>query len=534
MKKFVCIIITVSLFASCNVNELDFDNIEVQPITGVFSFPLGETTYLMRDILTKQTGDSLDLLEDSTSLFTLQYFDTITYNAPDDFIQINDITESGSISSVPTANGPITINFGETFVSLYDPQNGEQLDSVFYESGDLTITTNSSINGTVDYNFTISNTTRVDNGTPISLGGSIPAGVGSDTQSASLEDYKTSLTDMSGDNRYIIIFDVEVTLATGDMMDPTDDLSFDLTYGNQTFSLIYGKFGQDTVQVGDQSIEIDFFSQAAREGITFGNPSLTFDFRNSFGVPVEVDFSGLSGQDAEGNQTFLTGDIVRNPRQIDGSDVNTPTRDATGETVQSIIEINNTNSNIIQLFGSSPERLLFDVIGRSNPDDVTALNYLHAESQLTANVQLEVPMEIQLENFQESGFFSLDGGVDLENIDSAFIRVVTINELPFSGTATLEIQDADSTTLYIAADNIILKAPLINIQGVVTDPGGSTADIPLSQEGVDALAIASHVKITLTLNTPVSQTSREIYVKVLADYTLELKVGIGGKFNLEL
>ncbi len=534
VKKFVLIVISASLFAACNSGDLDFDNVEVQPITGVFAFPLGDATYIMRDIISSQTGDSLSLQEDSTFLYTLSYFDTINYSAPNDFVQIDDITENGAINTIPPVAGPTTFTLNRSFTFLYDPENGEQLDSLFYQTGDITFTTTSNINGNVTYTYTVENTVNTNSNVPISITGNIPS-PGSETINRSLLNHKTLLIDASGDNVFTVNVDLSITLGGTQFTDGSETLSFDFTYGNQTFSLIYGKFGQDMVQVGDQSIDLDFFTQAAREGITFGNPSMSFEFRNSFGIPIGVDFSSLRSEDATGdNQVFLTGDIVNNPRVIDGSDINSPGPNTPGETVQTVVEIDRSNSNIIQLLSTSPERLVFNVAGNSNPEDASALNYLQPTSEITAIVGVEVPLEVQLDNLQETGTFGLGDGLDLENVDSAFIRVVTINELPFSATATLEIKDADSVTLHTVADNIIINAPFINVLGEVTDPNGSTTDIPLSPEGVDALLNAAFVQITLTLNTPESQTSRDIYVRIQSNYSLTLKVGIGGKFNLEL
>ena len=535
VKKFVLIVISASLFAGCNSGDLDFDDVKVQPITGVFAFPLGDATYVMRDIIENQTGDSLNLQEDSTFLYTLAYFDTINYSAPNDFVQIDDITENGTINSIPPVTGPTTFAINRSFTFQYDPANGERLDSLFYQTGDVTFTTTSTINGDVAYTYTVENTVNTNSNVPISISGNIATPGGSETVNRSLLNHKTLLTDASGDNTFTVNVDLSITLGALQFTDGTETVSFDFTYGNQTFSLIYGKFGQDMVQVGDQSIDLDFFTQAAREGITFGNPSMTFEFRNSFGIPIGVDFSSLRGEDATGgNQTFLTGDIVNNPPVIEGSDVNSPGQNTPGETVQTIVEIDRTNSNIIQVLGSNPERLVFNVAGNSNPEDADALNYLQPTSEITAIVGVEVPLEVQLENLQETGTFGLGDGLDLENVDSAFLRVVTINELPFSATATLEIKDADSVTLHTVADNLIINAPFINVLGEVTDPNGSTTDIPLSSEGVDALLNASFVQITLTLNTPESQTSREIYVRIQSNYSLTVRVGVGGKFNLEL
>lgn len=550
MKKFVFIVISASLIASCNVGELEFDNLEVSPIQGVFSFPLGEATYVMRDLVANQTGDSLSFQEDTTGLYTLLYYDTITYSAPDDLVRIDDINYSGSISTIPIAVGPTNVNLIESFQTTYDPQKSEELDSIFYETGDLTITTTSTIAGDLNYTFTIANTTNVNTGTPVSITGNISGG-GTDMQTRSLIGHKTVLTEPDGSNTFSIDLNAVVTLNAAQSLSGTETLSFDLTYGNQTFGLVYGKFGRDTIQVGSQTIEVDFFSQTQREGITFGNPSISFDFRNTFGVPIGVDFASVVGDDGSGgNQVFLTGDIIRNDPVIEGSGLNTPTPTTPGETAQTIVEINRDNSNLVNLLSQSPQRMVFDVAGISNPESLTEANYLQPTSSISAFITMAVPMEVQFENFSETGSFGLGDGLDLSNVDSAFIRLVTNNELPFNGTINLEVQDADSVNLFPITDtndpsfdqeqldrftNIpVIKAPLINVNGEVTDPSGATEDISLTQAEVDLMQNASHVIITMVLNTPATQTSREIYVKILADYTLSLKVGVGGKFNLDL
>ncbi len=558
VKKFVYVVISAALFAACNVGELEFDDLEVTPIQGPFVFPLGQTTYVMSDLLEKQTGDSLDFQQDSTSLYTLFYYDTISYSAPDDFISISDIVQSG-IANPPAylAGAARQETFTASFDLLYEPDGDEIIDSLFYLTGDLTFATESEIPADVDYTYTVQNTTHTTTGTPIAISGTVTntaAPVDTDSQTSSLVNHVTKLTE--GDNTFTVDLEATVTLAAGQSLTGLEEFRFTLTFGNQTFGLIYGKFGQDVVQVGNQSLEIDFFSQAAREGITFGNPSMTFDFRNSFGVPVEVDFSGLHGVDSEGNQTFLTGNIVNNPPIVDGSDVNSPDINTPGETVQSTIEINRTNSSIINVLGSSPEQLVFDVLGRSNPESDTELNYLQPTSEITAYVEVKVPMEVQLEDYEETGAFSLRDGFDASNLDSAFIRLVTLNELPFTGTVSLEVQAEDSTVLFPITDesdprydsattnhptqierltNIpVIKAPLINVNGDVTDPSGETHDVALTNEEVQLLSGAARIVITMTLNTPASQTSRDIYVKILADYTLTLKVGVGARFNLDL
>ena len=155
VKKFVYVAISAFLLAACNADQLEFDDLEVTPIEGPFVFPLGESTYVLRDLLDKQT-EGLDFEEDSTSLITFYYSDTIIYSAPDDFVQIGPIVNNGSIpaNTVPAINpGPGTGSFSETFTFEYNPQNNEELDSIFYATGDLTFTTTTDIDGNLILNL---------------------------------------------------------------------------------------------------------------------------------------------------------------------------------------------------------------------------------------------------------------------------------------------------------------------------------------------------------------------------------------------
>ena len=531
MKKFPLIVLTNILLASCNVDELEFDDIQ---ITGGVDFPLGEIKYTMRELIEEQDDDELELKEDSISLLSLYYTDTISYDADDEFVKVEEISESGSFSTIPVDVGPATINISERFSRSYETRNDEELDSLFYNTGNLALTVTSTANATLNYTITFENTRVVGPPeTPIIFTGTI-VGSGADNQLRSLVNHVTRLTDPSGSNDYIINFDASIGLAAGQSLNGTEQISFDFTYINRTFNTIYGKFDQDTIQIDNQTLDIEFFRDTGDKGIFFGNPIIRFTLDNSFGIPISADFSGIYGSNEDGsNQAFLTGAITEVPLpEMASADLNNP-----GDVAQSIIEINRDNSNIVNLLSTSPGQLIFDVQGISNLNNPNQLNFVQPGNEINGLIEIEIPMEVRLENLSQSITLSLGDGLDDGNVDSAFLRVVTINELPFSGTLILEIQDADSNTLHtVVDDNLVLNAPFINIQGFVTDPSRTSVDIPLSPESIEALNVGSNIVITTILNTPSNLASRDIFVKVLADYELEVKIGVGvvGQINIDI
>ncbi|MEQ9402111.1 MAG: hypothetical protein RIM99_00885 [Cyclobacteriaceae bacterium] len=534
VKKFVFIAFSVILFAGCNTNELDFDNIKVPPVTGIFSVPIGEVSYTMRDLLLK-SDSTLDFQVDEDSLVTLMYFDTISYQSDTDFLQIDDITNSATVDLAAIPGGPftgigVTVPINSTFTLSYEANDANDvIDEVFYEAGDVTISVTTDIQGTLDYTVTLNSFVTAVNEIPLTVSETINGnGTLTTTNSAgslvnhkSLINNKTFVTDFAG----------TLTLGAGDTFTGSETLTVDITFANQTFSIVYGRFGQDTVQVGNETLDIEFFRQTGDDGLFFGNPTIRFNFENTLGIPLGIDFSGLYGDDGQGGaQTFLEGDITETIPVIEMSDINDP-----GSVVSSTIEITKGNSSIVDLLATSPARLGFDVMAISNPYDVNTTNFITQDNRLEGTIEIEIPMEVRLENLQQTVNLSLGDGFDLSDVDSAAIRIVTINELPFSAILALEIQDADSNALYTVTDNLFLNAPFININGLVTDPNGASADIPLTKAGVEALGSPEgRMVLTVTLNTPGSLNSRDIFVKILTNYSLEVKVGVVGKVNIDL
>lgn len=523
--------------ATCNVNELEFKNLEVQPIEGVFGVPLGEIKYTLRDLLEEANIQDPSLEEDSTSLLSLSYSDTISFSNPDDLFQIGDITGMGTYGNtiIATNTNPggtqnINLQFTE-YVRLYDPVDGEELDSAFHETGELQVTFTSDADvQEVDFTIRFDNTVNTNTRTPIGLtataGRPVAGGTVSANAVANLADHVT-LTG-GATNEMIVSFAGRYTLNPGDQLNGDETLTFDFTYANQTFSVVYGKFGQDTLQLGSEELAIDFF-QDLEPGIILDAPTLRFNFTNSFGVPMAVDFSSLAAEGSVVQDTvYLTG-IITTPENL--PEIPAAPDPTTFST--SAFEISSVNSNIRDLFATSPARLFFDVVGLSNYYDPnnTESNFVSTGNEVEAIIDIEMPLSLRLEDYQKAFRFNLSEGLDLDNIDSAFLRVITINELPFSGELALEIQNANEEVTFTIPERVVVTTPIINVNGLVEDARGATADIPLSPEALDSLATGSYLNMVLTMNTPKTLTSNEIYVKVLADYEIDIKVGLGGLVN---
>ncbi len=551
VKKFVFIAFSVILFASCNTNELEFDNIDLPTVNGTFDFPLGTATYTIRELILDQEDSTLDFQVDEDSLITLLYYDSISYESNTDFIQIDDISNGSSIdlSGIAGTAGPATIPLNQSFTFNFDPTDPtDVIDSAFYSGGEVTISVTTDVQGTLDYTFTLNNFVTATNEIPLEVSSTNP------TRRLDIPQHKVVLSGTN--NTFSVDFAGNINLGAGQNFTGTESIAFDITFANQTFSVIYGKFGQDTVQVGSETVNIEFFKEMGEEGIFFGNPVISFFFENSFGIPIGIDFSGLYGDDGEGGQqTFLSGDIVDNVPVIASGDINNP-----GALVRDTIRLNNGNSSLVDLLATSPARLGFDVSAISNPEDPNQINFITNQNEINATVEIEIPLEVRLEDLEQSINLSLNDGFSTDfvgdeasEVDSASLRILTVNEMPFSATLQIEVKDStllrtngtrppgDSTlfsTPGIDVEAQVLASPFINVDGEVTDPNGIFEDIPLSNEGIEIFSSPpsdqTYIKMRVTLNTPGSLNSRDIFVKILSNYRLEVSLGIRAVLRVDL
>ncbi len=551
VKKFVFIAFSVILFAGCNTNELEFDNIDLPTVNGTFDFPLGTATYTIRELILDQEDSTLDFQVDEDSLITLLYYDSISYASNTDFIQIDDITNGGNIdlSGVGATAGAATIPLTQSFTFNFNPDDPtDVIDSAFYSGGEVSINVTTDIQGTLDYMFTFTNFVTATNELPLVVSSTNPL------RRLDIPQHKVLLSGTG--NQFTVDFTGNINLAAGQNFVGTESIAFDITFANQTFSVIYGKFGQDTVQVGSETVDIEFFREMGEEGIFFGNPVISFFFENSIGIPIGVDFSGLFGDDGQGGpQTFLSGDIVDNIPVIASGDINNP-----GPIVRDTIRINSGNSSLVDLLATSPARLGFDVSAISNPYDPNQINFITDQNEINATMEIEIPLEVRLEDLQQSINLSLNDGFSTDfvgdetsEIDSAELRIVTINEMPFSATLLIQVKDStllrndgtrppgDSTLFTAPGIDIeadVLASPFINVNGEVTDPSGAFEDIPLDNDAIEVFSSPptdqTYIEMTVTLNTPGSLNSRDIFVKILSNYRLEVSLGISAIIDVDL
>ncbi len=529
MKKFVFVLLVLIFGTQCNFNEVELDNVTIENYRGLVGVPLGEITYTLGELLHEEI-DSANLEVGADSIFTLVYRDSTSFSDNSQFFAVQNISNNAIVNlpATPALPQAQTIPVEENFVFSYQPENGEELDSIVYESGELSLQMVSSLNSDIDFSLDILNTVNLaNNNSPVNFSGTVPAN-GSSQQAQDLQNHATSLSREGNLNTFQVNFSATIDLAAGQSITASDVLSFTLTYRDQEFSAVFGIFGSDNVQVGNQTVDVSFFNELGA-GLIFENPEIRMVFSNSYGLPVGLLFNSIFAQTGDSNDTlFLSGQVVEGPQLI-----GYPTVDQVGQTIDSTLSINTTNSSIRDLFSSAPNQLGFDLRARTNPNETGERNFALNDSELGAVIEVRLPLSVRMENVTRSVLFEYGEDINLADVDSVALRIVSENQLPFNAVLNLQVLDADSLTLHAAPETLVLATPFLPLDGVVRSGEVNIANVPLSSAGIDAFQNGTFLSFDLTLNTPESLTSQEIFVDLLSQYTLELKVSIVAKLNVD-
>ena len=310
----------------------------------------------------------------------------------------------------------------------------------------------------------------------------------------------------------------EVGISTSGQM-----IEFDLTaetvdfqYSFEDFDFYYVEawLGQKTIDVEDEEFDLDdeFFDRITGE-LRLTNPTVRLVYENSFGVPVQVNFSmtGTNGANV----------VNLNPPVIDFL---APADTIQPRMVNGVAEINKDNSSIVDLLALPPRLIEFSGNAGANPAGVTTSNFIFNNSYFLADLEIDIPLEMQITDLSFTDTVEVDFGDDLDMLEKGKITLVVDNGFPLEMTLGLILHDSITNTNLHTFDNImLLEAAPVDATGVVPEGSKTTGEssIELTREILDLIPETNKIIITATVN---SSNSGTVPVKILSTYSLDFRI----------
>lgn len=325
-------------------------------------------------------------------------------------------------------------------------------------------------------------------------------------------------------------YDINV-LSASPVFGPSDSIKVVFEIEEPDFDYATGYFGyhaeeseRDTLDLGME----DFFSRLTGS-IYLTSPSITVNYKNSFGLPMRIDTQVKGMNDEE--EISLDRDPV---------DLDYPTSPDNRE-VSSSFTIDKTNSSLPELISMLPYEIEYYGSASINPAGETIEdNIIFGDSRFIADMEVEVPLEFRLANLQLSdtteNFLISDDPEEEDPIDMLEefkLDLYVENGFPLEVSVMIELYDSTSMTVLetLSTGNLFSAAP-VDLNGRVTQPSiGPPVQIEFTPDFIDEAKLADQIIFTFTLNTTDNGTKD---VKIYSDYRIVFSVGVKLKAGIKL
>jgi len=531
-KKLLYILFFALIFASCKKSDqVDLSSLQTYHHVAI---PLVSAEIDVEDMLERDTGDIISTGTDG-ELFLAYVTPPTSINASE-IVEIPDQSISISVNpatqNLPSLNNSIT--YGDTNVNTFTFPSGEELTSIEFSQGILTIDIVNNLSHEVVVSITIPSLVD-DQGGYFSDVLTAPANNPAVTQ-ANLTNYMFDLTKGNiGYNEMVVYLDITIN-GSGSPINTTDDLTFSFSMDNLEFSTILGDIKYQQFDLGSIPLEIDIFSNS-ESALQFllTNPKIEHTIQNSFGFTANMGMQSMYYEDLQG--VFL-GDVLYDsaaagnlqPAPFYFPTIEQPSNQ--GDSVTSIITMDATNSTINELINSTPKSIISNPVVVVNADStITNNNFISSSSKISVSTEITLPLEGYAGGWVMGDTIPFDFKVDElfsseTDIDSAVIKFSTTNGWPVEVNFTLELLDADSNLLSsIADEELVLQSATLDANGrVIEDSEQKVTLLGCDESCVDYLNQTKFVHLLVTAGT--SDFDNQRSVKIYSDYKLQLSMAL--------
>ena len=529
ITKLCLIILLTHLLFSCDLSYLDKE-IEETSWNGNIKIPVGFINYNLSEVFNDLGNNGLG--PTSVEEFSFNYTKTFTGENNTAFnVEIANFTVEGNIEnpindadlSAIGESSPYTITptippgvpnpvigtiDGESQV-IYDLNLSQEITDIAFNGGKLVITLNTDVDNQTNTTVKITIPSLKKKSDDSVFEGSWEITEGSEEKiTIPLNEYNADLTiDTEGTgnlyNKMVVNVIASLTYAAGDIIDTSDEITYEVKLTDISYDVIKGDFKQEPFSLSSETIDLGEFSDNFSGGnVTFDNTKMTINISNDYGFPIGIDLSSVEAISTNSSMNLnYTGTDPSLPNTII---INGVTNFGDDDLVSNIT-LDNSNSNIDSLLESNPASIEFNLSGTSNPIDDGIINEnFYASSN--NGFEAEVSIGFDKVNLNEEIDFNTDE--DFEEFQNIKIVTSVENKIPLTGDLLLEFKNS--------ANEIIHTESFIAFNAANLDPSSGESDgvavlsnfeINLNENEINSINNTEKINIKVTLQLPDGESS---------------------------
>ena len=514
MKNYITyfLLIIGTLFSCIRKKDFNYDKIKWDDLTPSWGIPIINTRMAVSEAVNKNTS-SVIIEIGPDGLITFIYKDSIVSPVGDDLLTRLKFPDKFGFN--PSFGfGSLIITKGQTLnppdMKGYVPfemDNQELINELSFKGGILNLTGISTYKHDISFlltlpdlvspsgipyskqvSFNYSNQLNIKDG-PISL-------AGYKLKSASGQKNKLAFT-MSN----IVIAAKDNGIIANPILS-SDSMKFDIKLSDLKYKYIIGKFKPIRIETPfiSGSSEIAVFKNSIEADIKFADPSVEFDFQNSFGVVPVINI-----KDAIMNYTDNRVDTLK----VNDSNMKIPGNttlqksDVLGKSVSTNIIVNKSTSNIVTLLQGAPSKFTYnipyiDLLAASNEDA-----YISDESQLKLYTNIRLPMHGAIRYLSLTDSIRDVQMVKPEHVDYVEFRMGSENSIPLA--TKIQVYFCDTNRREKNSKGRIIYSP---IDSLISPPESDVIIDPATFD-VNNLAATNTTKIDKIITV-----SKEKYARI--------------------
>jgi len=511
LRLLVPALIVCSLYAACK--KSDFENLEFADHAAEFAFPLFTTTLTLEDLLAGVLNDSLSndtLLINDDGTMTLFYTGDVAQKPATDIFKF---FQGGAFPLSDTVS-----------MSPIQAPDGVIIYKAVLKGGNIAVSIFNTFNDTITGVLHIPQMAK--DGVPFAFPFVALPNENFVSPAIPVDGYILTSTDN------ILQFRYEAYKPSGERVKFLIGGFFPGIYvgfNQLEFSYLEGYWGYSYYPLTRDTIDIDINQTNLDGNVKIKNPRIIMRISNSWGFPTRgvikyLSFIRQNGEELKLETTAFVNDSI--------VDFNYPTfPNEIGQTKYTDVYLDETNSNIAEIFNAQPTQFIYEVNGISNALlDPTIIGFMTDSSIIKLSMRVELDLEGSAQNFGAEQTLDLNFGdyssIDSFDIENVEFKLVTENGTPISTSLQIFFEDEAGNTidsLFAGAPRFIMQSAPVNAEGVATGSTRTETLIPMSVEQFDRVRLAKRAVLQTAFTTA---DGGSIPVKLLATNQVTVKMGL--------
>lgn len=298
-----------------------------------------------------------------------------------------------------------------------------------------------------------------------------------------------------------------------------DQITIMLGMENLDFSLVEGYFGQTTIDIEEDVLDLDVgVLEEIGSGILLETPNLRFIVDNSINIPFQINLN-------------LTGSSDNESVSLNGPSIDVSPGQAMS-VVTSVTDFDES-SGLPQLIAINPSELIYSGTAITNPSGQVIENSITPGSEILIGFEMDLPLYLRMDDVKRIDTLALNFGEDnnqTDYIDSISLKIHTENEFPFDVDLMILFTDSVSGFVLDSLDVELLDAAETDENGRTIAANIYDSNVSLSSSQIDALINSNRLLLDITMNSFDNQNSA---VRLYTDYQFNISLGAILELNIE-